>query len=382
MPTYLLPPGADTALAPLLPPDLDGRTGMNRAPPSVPRQIAANTDVAAIGLWLAEYRSSPHTLRSYHKEATRLLRWAAQERCKAVSSLTREDVLAYEAFLGTPAASGRPGEILSFPSQRQAMGILSGLFAYLVNAGYLAANPWALRRRKALQRKRTVERFLDHTLWDYVLAAVDTWPQQRWRERQHVERVRFVLRFLYHTALRAAEAANAKVNDLVLRRGRWWLQVVGKGGVEGEVPMSEALLQDFARYRDFHHLPPIPSPLDDGPIILSIAGRRDHSLTPTSIYNVVKDAFARTAKELAASDPARAALLRHASTHWLRHTAATHQADAGNDLRHIQRNLRHASIDTTAIYLHAEDDARHQQTTASPKASQADHSKATSGELA
>ena len=87
-------------------------------------------------------------------------------------------------------------------------------------------------------------------------------------------------------------------------------------------------------------------------------------LTPTSIYLVVKIAFARIATELAATDPARAALLRRASTHWLRHTAATHQADAGTDLRHIQRNLRHASIDTTAIYLHVEDDERHQRTTA------------------
>ncbi|HNY46650.1 MAG TPA: site-specific integrase, partial [Casimicrobium sp.] len=51
------------------------------------------------------------------------------------------------------------------------------------------------------------------------------------------------------------------------------------------------------------------------------------------------------------------------STHWLRHTAATHQADAGTDLRFIQKNLRHASLETTALYLHAEDDRRHQATT-------------------
>lgn len=41
----------------------------------------------------------------------------------------------------------------------------------------------------------------------------------------------------------------------------------------------------------------------------------------------------------------------------------THQADAGNDIRFIQKNLRHASIETTAIYLHAEDDLRHKKTT-------------------
>lgn len=49
-------------------------------------------------------------------------------------------------------------------------------------------------------------------------------------------------------------------------------------------------------------------------------------------------------------------------THWLRHSAASHQADAGTDIRFIQKNLRHASIETTGLYLHAEDDRRHAHT--------------------
>lgn len=76
-----------------------------------------------------------------------------------------------------------------------------------------------------------------------------------------------------------------------------------------------------------------------------------------------KGAFAHVADELEATEPALGALLRRASTHSLRRSAATHQADAGNDLRHIQRNLHYASIDTTAIYLYSEDDERHDRTT-------------------
>lgn len=77
----------------------------------------------------------------------------------------------------------------------------------------------------------------------------------------------------------------------------------------------------------------------------------------------MKDTFRQAADALTSSDPVVSAVLRRASTHWLRHTAASHQADAGTDLRHIQKNLRHTSIETTAIYLHAEDDARHRDTT-------------------
>ncbi|VEB42912.1 site-specific tyrosine recombinase XerC [Chromobacterium violaceum] len=54
------------------------------------------------------------------------------------------------------------------------------------------------------------------------------------------------------------------------------------------------------------------------------------------------------------------AKLRAASTHWLRHTAASHQLEAGVPLLLVSQNLRHASIQTTRRYLHSEEDARHE----------------------
>ena len=117
---------------------LDGRHGSNRAISGV-RQTAADTDIDAIRLWLAEYAGSTHTLRNYRKEALRLLIWATQGLGKALSSLNREDLLLYESFLTNPAGdwidptlprrgSGRRlfDGPLSPRSVRQAMGILSG----------------------------------------------------------------------------------------------------------------------------------------------------------------------------------------------------------------------------------------------------------------
>ncbi|KWB91751.1 tyrosine-type recombinase/integrase [Burkholderia ubonensis] len=349
-----LPAPAPEPLPPFtLPAALDGRDGANRAHDSY-RQIAADTDLEAVRLWLAEYGHSPHTLRSYRKEAVRLLIWATRALGKPLSSLTREDFLLYERFLAAPAADWTDPALprrggarrlfdgpLSERSRRQALGILSGLFNYLVAAGYLAGNPLALRRSRAstTARQRRIERYLDHALWQIVLDSVETWPQDTPRARQHYERSRWLIRLLSHTALRASEAARAKAADFFQRRGRWWLHVTGKGGTEGEVPVADALMAEFARYRTFY------------------------GLTPTAVYLIVKKVFRRAADILEAANPIGAVTLRRASPHWLRHSAASHQADAGTDIRFIQKNLRHASIETTGLYLHAEDDRRHAQTT-------------------
>jgi hypothetical protein len=74
-------PTADPLPRIALAPALDGSRGSNRARDGV-CQIAAQTDVEAMRLWLAEYADSPHTLRCYRKEAARLLLWATRVRGK------------------------------------------------------------------------------------------------------------------------------------------------------------------------------------------------------------------------------------------------------------------------------------------------------------
>ena len=370
------PESPDSVLSLTVPAALDGRDGINRARGGH-LQITADSDVEAVRLWLAEYAGSPHTLRSYRKEVVRLLLWAPRAQGKPLSSLTREDFLLYERFLAAPtgdwADPARPRRggtrrlfdgPLSARSQHQALGIVSGLLSYLVSAGYLAGNPLALRRRTGGAARRTprVERYLDHALWDHVLASVEQWPRLTARDHQHYERSRWLIRLLYHTGLRVSEAANAKAADFYERRGKWWLHVVGKGGTEGAVPVSTALMADLARYRVFHGLAPTPSGNETAAAVMSVAGDPQRHLTPAAVYLIVKEVVRRAADMLATTNPTGAATLRRASTHWLRHSAASHQADAGTDLRFIQKNMRHASIQTTGIYLHAEDDQRHTDT--------------------
>src|SRR3546814_7181640 len=73
-------------------------------------------------------------------------------------------------------------------------------------------------------------------------------------------------------------------------------------------------MEDFARYRRFYGLPPIPAMEGKIPAILGIAGRPS-PLTSTAVYQIVKDAFRRVADTLQKEDGAKAARVRRASTH-------------------------------------------------------------------
>jgi integrase/recombinase XerC len=341
-------------------------------------QIQAHNDLEAVGVWLAEFAQSPQTFRQYRKEAIRLLTWAS-DYCKCpLSGLGREDIMAYTDFLAHPDPTwyspdrprhGPGRRLLEGPlsegSIAQALRVLNGLFSYLREAGYLLANPLALARGRVFKPPKkpdVIERYLDAEQWRAVLDCVETFPQATARQQQHYERARFVVRFLYGTALRVSEAANARTADLIQRQGRWWLKVVGKGGVAGRVPVSPELLDAFGRYRRFCGHPEHPLAGENAPILLAIRGTGEKGLGPSTLYGIVKSVFRQTADRLRETDPHSAHVLEQASTHWLRHSSASHQADAGNDLRHIQKNLRHASIETTALYLHADEDTRHERT--------------------
>lgn len=80
---------------------LCGRDGSNRSRAGH-RQIAADTDHDALLAWLARYSDSANTFANCRKEAERLFLWCLVELGKPLSSVTHEDLLLYQHFLGDP----------------------------------------------------------------------------------------------------------------------------------------------------------------------------------------------------------------------------------------------------------------------------------------
>lgn len=64
------------------------------------------------------------------------------------------------------------------------------------------------------------------------------------------------------------------------------------------------------------------------------------------------------ADTLPSSQHAMAARIRSASTHWLRHTFATHFLGSGGELAILRDLMGHASLATTSVYMTTERDKR------------------------
>jgi integrase len=382
----LAPLALGSAFDVLVPRELDGSNGANRASGNRP-QIAANNDVDAIKAWLARFHDTKTTFDSYRKEAERLLLWSTIQMGKPLSSLTHEDLLLYKLFLADPQpvsrwvmrdgrkfaradAEWRPfAGPLSASSQRQAGVILNVLFSWLVNAGYLAGNPLSLSRQRGRKAPPRITRYLDDDLWAEVKLTIDAMPRQSRRECERYFRMRWLFSLLYLCGLRISEVVGNGMGNFFCRRDkhgeeRWWLDILGKGDKLRIVPATGELMLELARYRLALGLAPCPSPLETAPLLLPIGGK-PRAMTRGAVHAIVKQVFERTAERYRLRGPAfesQAHRVMQASAHWLRHTAGSHMANNDVDLRHVRDNLGHESIGTTSNYLHSSDDLRHGET--------------------
>jgi integrase/recombinase XerD len=328
------------------------------------------------------------------RQAERLLLWALIEAGKPLSSLTHEDQLRYQRFLADPQPAERwvmpPGRKLprqhpqwrpfagplSPASARQALVVVNSLFSWLVQAGYLAGNPLALARQRRTKAAPRVVRLLDEDLWSQVKVAIQAMPLASPREQAVHARARWLFSLLFLCGLRISEVVTNTMGNFFCRADkggelRWWLEVTGKGDKTRLVPATSELMVEVARYRKSLNLPALPREHETTPLLLPVwwraPGRAETApqspapLTRAAVHGIVKAVFELAAQHVLAqgeSHAAQAHRLRAASAHWLRHTAGSRMAD-GVDLRHVRDTLGHASISTTSVYLHAEDDRRH-----------------------
>ena len=361
-----------------VPHDVDGSRGAFRAP-RASCTLNANNDYEAVQAWL-ELHESTATRNAYRKEAERLILWAIVERGRALSSLTTEDAVAYRSFLRHPSPRGRwvgPPRSRSSPEWRPfagglsarsaayALSVLGALYRWLIQQRYVLANPFAGLKVRGAAKGGTLSasRAFTEGEWSMIQAVAEGLEWSRGWEPAAAQRLRFVLDFAYATGLRASELVGARLGMIEEdAQGDRWLRLVGKGSKAGKValpPMARAALD---RYLAQRRLPTTPSRWDPAtPLLGSLEQDSAAAITAPRLWSVMKRFFAQVADAIAEENPATADKLRRASPHWMRHTHATHALERGVDLTTVRDNLRHASLSTTSIYLHTDDEKRARQ---------------------
>ncbi|MDW3686064.1 site-specific integrase [Cupriavidus sp. CV2] len=356
--------------------EVDGSHGVFRAP----RQMCAldaNNDYEAIGAWLGLHES-PETERAYRREAERLLLWAIVERGKALSSLTPEDASAYRAFLRRPTPHYRwvaPARPRSSPEWRPftgamsprsiayALSVLSGMFRWLIQQRYVLANPFAGLKVRGGQRSAGLDasRAFSAGEWELVRTIANGLEWSHGWTAPAAQRLRFLLDFGYATGLRAAELVDVTLGGIEIgARGERWLHLVGKGAKPGKVALPSLAHQALDQYLVQRGLPVTPSRWQpETPLLSNLEGAA--AITTPRLRDVFRRFFVLAADIIQNDHPTLANKLRRATPHWVRHTHASHALAQGATLTTVRDNLRHASITTTSIYLHADEEQRTHQ---------------------
>ncbi|SPK77373.1 Integrase/recombinase XerD (plasmid) [Cupriavidus taiwanensis] len=396
-------------------PALDGHAGRNRAPGYC--LIAARHDLDAIQAYLSRFRDRDKTARAYQKELERFLLWCVTEHGTALSAVGPEDCERYKKFLVQPdpswvgpkaprsSARWRPFVgALKPESQRYAVLVLRGFFAWLVGVRYLGGNPWLLVQDPVTARRDVpiaVEKALPAQLWKALVRPEGILDQlcAKWPASSlgaplatplaakdadtpgaQYRLARAAVLLLGCSGARREEAAGALRCHLTpvpeqagIPSGLWELALLGRRQQWRTVFLParviEALRAHWAdRGHDFENptqglalLSPVVVPstrtaqakhlsLESGDPVLTGMG-----FSPDGLYQLLMTALRRVAGD--ATLPlaeAERRLLRHVTPHALRHTFATHAVANEMPADVLQRLLGHASLQTTSLYVRAE----------------------------
>ncbi|QBY56013.1 tyrosine-type recombinase/integrase [Cupriavidus oxalaticus] len=363
-----------------LPRHLDGSAGSNRSPGR--QQVAADRDWDAIELWLSQYKEGSPTFLAYEKEVSRFYVWVLLTLQKPLSSVVHEDWLRYTEFLVDPQPAalwvgpkrprlGRDGRVsdaykpFAGPLQPKSIALAERaiwrMFSWLRDAGYLAGNPLLTlsRRGSPVVKARRTNRMLEDDQWLCLLNWLAASKRDTVNERRQYARNRWLIALFYSTGIRSSEALTAtmgdieRIKDLRTQKSRAFLHVTGKGSKPREIPLTDEVLHELSLYRQSFGLSASIAPREETPLIFSIhVKERLRPLTRQALYTVFKGMFEAAAETL--EDKAAADHLKAASTHWLRHMAASAMLRNGTPLLVVRDVLGHADLSTTSLYSHSQ----------------------------
>lgn len=341
-------------------------------------RLNVTNDWEAICDWLKEHDSRAGTYRIYKREATRLFLWCRHKKGITLGQLSKDELNAYLKFLKHPDKAWcanrkamRLGDWKPFvgplgdAAYRTAVQVINSLLQYLTDANYLSFNPMKLiHKNKTLiteterQKYKVWERILEDDEWQVVQQVLQELPSNTKDAINTKERTKFLFALLYFLGLRISEVANSTWGAFRMIRDEWWFFVEGKGGKFGHIPVNPQLLTYIKHYRVHLGKSLLPQLEEPEHLLLSVHNKRP--LGVRQLREIVKNIGKLGALKF--QEPTKQQKLNKFSPHWLRHLFASHLDQAGATPTTIQANLRHSSLSTSQIYIHADDAKRFLET--------------------
>jgi integrase/recombinase XerD len=246
-----------------------------------------------------------------------------ERRVSDIRGVTEEQVVAWARHLS--AATNRHGEPLSPHTRRSYLVLLQRFFRYLLRRGLVLADPMLdVTMPQVSKLPRVV---LSHSQARRLIESPSPFTPVGKRDRA-------LLEVLYGTGLRVSECARLELRDVDLGKGTLFVRQ-GKGKKDRVVPFAGQAASALDLY------------LREGRPAFTRSARQQALFLSSSSGK----AMSSGSIQLAVREHARAAGLKVPVTpHILRHTYATHLIQGGADVRHVQKLLGHASLQSTTIY--------------------------------
>lgn len=373
------------------------------------RPVPALSDWQISAQYLTEYASSSGTFSRFRGEIQRFLLylWNISER--SLAECTSDDINGYMRFLKEPGpcwvgedpihsfkteGSGfrvakenwrpfvsRGQYVIRQETLDAATRALHVYFRTLVTRKYLDRSPMVSARKA--DQKASRENFEDDngeetaprlTDWQWVylkeslLAACE--------EDDQYERHLFVIITMKTLYLRVSELA-PQTNELtgetyaptmgafrqkVVSGHRYWhIKILGKGMKERYIPLPAGYIYYLKRFRRWRALPPLPEKGEQVPMIPRKSGTGQ--VGKRSLERIIKEAYLLAAERMEKEgheDDAREMEQIADHTHYLRHTGASMDIEAGRPIRHVSEDLGHESVAfTESIYISSDSTERY-----------------------
>ncbi|MDR1124252.1 MAG: tyrosine recombinase XerC [Elusimicrobiota bacterium] len=255
---------------------------------------------------------SAHTLRAYESDLKEFAAFMSLRGRLAVRDFTIQNIRAYLAR--------ESQKEIARNSMLRKISALRSFAKYLSNRGITAANPFKLFA--APRRERLLPKFLTEA---EAAKLMDAEPSVRFAARNKA-----LLELLYSSGLRRSEITGLNAGDVNFTEG--FVKVLGKGGRERLVPVTDIALEAISNYLSTRAAANAHAPL--------FLGSRGGRLSGEGLAQIVKKSALKSN------------LARKITPHGLRHSFATHLLNNGCDLKTLQEMLGHKSLGATQIYTH------------------------------